>query len=107
MIAFAKHNFAMQKPTASSGNVGDHLAAAKRQGAEVDDGPDMPSELVYLWRHYRALARTRQSAGFGPLPLEWTQIEAYNLGTLAFLEAWEKEAIKAIDDAYIEASFAD
>jgi hypothetical protein len=85
--------------------VGEHLEAAKRQGASVEEAPDMPSELVYLWNHFRDLHRARSANGFGPNPIAWAEIDAYNRLAALDLGAWEIDAIRLMDDLFLMASY--
>lgn len=100
-MAYARTAFERMRAVGKQGAVGDHLAAAKRQGAAVTDAPDIPSEMVYLWEHYRNLSRSRGGNGFGPNPIGWPDIEAYDRLTRSYLEVWEVKAIRAMDDLFL------
>ena len=46
--------------------------------------------------------RFAPDAGFGPRPLNFREIRAYRLETLAFHEPWESRALGAMSRAYLE-----
>jgi hypothetical protein len=53
------------------------------------------------------MSRARGSTGFGPAPLSWADIEAWSRVTGTPVDPWEARAIRAIDDAIIEATRGD
>lgn len=57
----------------------------------------MPDELVYLWRLFREVSSARQSSGYGPQPLPYTEILAWQTLSGVVLEPWELDAFRSLD----------
>jgi hypothetical protein len=70
----------------------------------------MPFELSYIWGWFWELAATRQSHGFGPNPLSYSDIAAWAGLTGVALRASELDAIMMLDRlwflSYVEARSA-
>jgi hypothetical protein len=49
------------------------------------------------------LASRRQSSGFGPMKLSWSEIDAFNRLSGLVLRPWEIEVIEALDGAWMAA----
>ncbi len=58
--------------------------------------------MRYLWAAFLALHRARSSSGFGPNPISWAEIEAYSRLNWLFLDPWEVDTIRSLDEAYME-----
>lgn len=66
-----------------------------------DNAPKLPHDLRYLWVAFIEMHRARQG-GFGPLPISWSDILSYCTLMRMRLDPWEVEALRALDDAYLE-----
>lgn len=88
--------------------VSDHLAVVARvTGRKLDDNaPKLPREMRYLWRTFVSLHRARGSNGWGPSPIAWSDIDAFCRLTGVALDPWEVEAIRAVDEAFLETAAA-
>jgi hypothetical protein len=63
--------------------------------------PPYPLSLDYLWSIYSRLRRRKGAGQFGPLPIEWPDIEAFcRIGKIS-LSPWEIEIIETLDDLYL------
>ena len=54
-----------------------------------------------MWDTFVEIARRRQSAGFGPLPITHQELEAWQRNKRWPLAPWEVDAIMALDDAFL------
>lgn len=86
--------------------VADHLAVVARvRGRKLDENaPKLPREMRYLWRTFLSLHRARGSNGFGPNAITWSEMDAYCRLTGTALDPWEVEAIRALDEAFLDAA---
>jgi hypothetical protein len=67
---------------------------------------DFPLPLLYLWVAFNRIRRRKGGNGFGPSPIEMTDIDAFNrLSGMAFAP-WEVEMIERLDDIFLK-SLAD
>jgi len=62
---------------------------------------EMPDCLHYLWGWFCELSGGRGYAEFGALPLTYSEIQAWSQLTKSEPTAWEIEALKRIDRAYL------
>lgn len=60
--------------------------------------------MRYLWRQFTSLHRARTSNGWGPNPITWSELDAYCRLTGVQLDPWEVEAIRALDEAFLDAA---
>lgn len=80
----------------------DHYAALEKAGLwKRPKGPTLHPEMAYLWNAFARLHAARGSSGFGPAPISFSEIAAFDTLTAANLTAWEVEAIRALDDEYL------
>lgn len=84
----------------------EHLESVKRQTGVVPamlaDAPSLPAGCEMLWRDFMALHATRQVGMSGPARITYGDMVAYQtLGRFAFA-AWEIEAIRRADIAFLE-----
>lgn len=87
--------------------MGDHFAAAARQlGRPVATPPKLPPFAVHVWNTFSRLANARGGTGFGPAPLSFSEIDAFCRLTGERLDFWEIDAIRELDDAYLEEAAA-
>lgn len=74
----------------------DHLnkvwKQTKRKPAELENVPELPKELEYLWRWYKQL----QSR----IPLTWQEIESWSKLTAWVPTPAESETLKHLDAMY-------
>lgn len=61
----------------------------------------MPPSIAHIWEFFIELQRRRKSNGYGPIPLQYVDIEAWERLTHRKLDLWELQAILGIDDAYL------
>ena len=61
----------------------------------------MPDCLHYLWGWFCELSGARGYAEFGALPLTYSEIRAWAELTKTSPTAWEIDALKRIDRAYL------
>jgi hypothetical protein len=65
--------------------------------------PDFPIPLAYLWQAYHRIRRRKGGNGFGVMPLEWSDIDAFNRLTGMALAPWEVGMIERLDDVFLKA----
>lgn len=72
--------------------------------AAVDAAPpELPSIARPIWRAFLELHRTR-SGGFGPGPITYAEIDAWQRTMCVRLLPWEVFALRRVDDAFIEST---
>ena len=90
---------------------GTTLAAIARQ-VEADTGqwpedipepPEIPPEAENLWAWFWQLRTAQPSAGFGPAPLSFGEMDAWRRVTGNPLEPWQAEVLLAMDAAFLAA----
>ena len=59
-----------------------------------------PPALAYLWHAFGRLRR-RKGGGWGAVPIEWTDIEAFCRRSGLRLRPWEIEIIETLDDLFV------
>lgn len=65
------------------------------------DAPELPSGCEQLWLDFLALHECRGSSGFGPHKISWRDFADWQGVTGAWLEPWQRDAIRKADDAFI------
>lgn len=80
----------------------DHYAAVSKATGRKLDEPKLPAALIYLWNHFMQLHRGRTYNGFGANPISWSEFHAYCQVTRTALSPWEVEAIRMLDEVYLE-----
>lgn len=87
------------------GTVLEHLRAIEsKTGATPQvllDAPVLPDACVELWGIFTELHACRNS-GFGPAPITFADIDAFQRVSGIRLEPWELAAIRRADAAYLE-----
>lgn len=109
MIAFAEATFrlaVMQEGVPLKLVLEGLLARAKsaKRRAELEkelDVPPPPRTLIYLFDIFNRLRRRKGSAGFGPSPIEWPDIDAFCRHTALHLSPWEVEVIEDLDNLFL------
>ena len=66
----------------------------------MDDEPELPGVLQYLWEWFWELAR-RRGGGLGPAPITWQELDAWAGRTGKEPTPWEAALIMRLDDAYL------
>ena len=66
--------------------------------------PVLDSRIAHIWQWFVDLDASRASGGFGPSPITYSDIAAYQAVTREVIEPWEARAIRSIDDAILSAS---
>lgn len=64
--------------------------------------PHLPPSVAHLWEMYFRIRRRKGSNGFGPVPIEWPDIDAFIRVSGTSVRPWEVRIVEAIDDAYLE-----
>lgn len=65
------------------------------------DRPPCPDGCEHLWAAYKELHASRAHSGFGPLRINFAEIDAFQRVTGLRLKAWEVEAIRRADRAFM------
>jgi len=69
--------------------------------------PPFPAEIGYVWQAWSRI-RQRKGAGYsGPVPIEWTDIDAFLRRSGVVLAPYEIEFIEMIDDEFLKAYAAE
>lgn len=88
------------------GTVLEHLQAIERQTGVTPqvllDAPALPEGCEELWRIFAELHACRGNTGFGPSRITYADIDAFERVSGVKLQAWEREAIRRADQAYLE-----
>lgn len=83
----------------------DHLENWERQNRQrhpmLADAPQLPAGCLVLWRDFTALHSARGASGFSPARISFSDIDAYQRVNDTRLHAWEIEAIRRADNAYL------
>lgn len=64
--------------------------------------PALPPEVRHLWHTFLELHRTRPSSGFGSSAITFGEMDAWQRLKRMPFEAWEVDAIRELDDAWLE-----
>jgi hypothetical protein len=84
------------------GSVAEHSASAARQWAAIgkkvkiaaiDDVPECPTALTYLWGYFCEILSGLASNGFGPAVVTWEALAAWSAFMRIALEPWEARAL--------------
>jgi hypothetical protein len=62
---------------------------------------DLPYALTYLWKWFCELSGGRGYSEVGPMPLTYSEIQAWSQLTKSDPSAWEVETLKMIDNVYL------
>jgi hypothetical protein len=106
-MAHAEHHFERGR-SAGGAAVSDHLASVARQlgkpiQAIAAAPPELPLGARHIWRAFLELHRTR-SGGFGPGPITYAEIDAWQRTMCLRLLPWEIFALRRVDDAFLEST---
>lgn len=65
--------------------------------------PPFPDILEDVWKLFIDLSNTRSQGYSGPLPITYSEIEAWSRITETPITSWEVSVIKRLDNVYIRA----
>lgn len=68
----------------------------------MPEPPALPPEVRHLWHTFLELNRTRPSSGFGASAIPFAEMDAWQRLKRMPFEAWEVDAIRELDDAWLE-----
>lgn len=100
----AEHHFTMARCGDDGVSVGLKLeqveqATGKRPGQL--DGPEIPPQLAHVYGWFVEISQGRTGNGFGPNPLTWEGIDAWQRLTETVVRPWEVALIKRLDGVYL------
>lgn len=107
-VAFAAHEFELAVPQKPDGlPLKEHLMAAwqrtGRQPAKLANAPAMPIGCGRLWADFLELSHCRGSTQTGAMPITFADLDAWQRVRGVRLEAWEVDAIRRADMAFLKA----
>jgi hypothetical protein len=106
LIAFAEHEFELDAPR-KGGSLRQHYEAAAAQGsptAQVElDGLELPAPAAHVWQWFQELAAGRGSNGWGPNPLTWADLGAWQRLTGVHPSPHELGWLLHLDQAWLKA----
>ena len=79
------------------------VAQATGRRPDALNVPPCPDVSEHVWHWFLELHSGRQGGGMGPSPLAWSEIESWSRQMGTQPHAWEIEAIKALDMAWLRA----
>jgi hypothetical protein len=65
--------------------------------------PPLPMALFYLWAAYKRIRRRKGGNGFGPVPLEGSDFQAYEHRYRVRFLPFENEILDELDDLWLAA----
>jgi hypothetical protein len=106
-MAFARHQFIGSK-RAGDAAVSEHMASVARQlGKPLEQvagkPPDLPEGARLIWRAFLEMHNTR-AGGFGPGPITYAEIDAWQRVMCSRLLPWEVDALRKVDDAFLQSA---
>jgi hypothetical protein len=69
---------------------------------EALEGVPLPDPAAYVWDAFLELSSHRASSGFGPSPLSWLDLDAWQRVTGTTMTALERSWIFELDRMFIE-----
>lgn len=105
-MAFAHSEFELGAPQKVDGlALRVHLEAIQRRTGIPPDAlanaPTLPDGCEQLWRDFLALHNSRGSSGFGPSRITYADLEAFQRVEDVRLPAWQIDAIRGADGAFM------
>lgn len=89
---------------AKEGRVAEFGASIQEQTGswpeDIPEPPDIPPALEHLWAWFWQLRTANPSAGFGPAPLSFGEMDAWQRVTGNRLEPWHVDTLLAMDAAF-------
>ena len=104
MIAFAEHEFGLNRADKNGTTVRQHLTQVAKQIKRSPEGligPKMPREMAYMWAMFLSLNAGRGGSEGGPNPLSYTEIKAWCDLCGEHLMVWELDILKRLDATYL------
>lgn len=105
LVEYAGHEFHLSSRQKDGATLRAHLNVAWRATGQMPEElqpKELPECLFYLWQWFCELSNGRQSGGFGPEPLSYSEIKAWAELTGNIPEAWEVETIKELDRVFLK-----
>jgi hypothetical protein len=62
---------------------------------------------VYVWEWFLAISARRSSSGFGPSPITWLDIDAWQRVTGIFMATFERDWIFELDRMFLDSASAE
>jgi hypothetical protein len=104
-VTFAAHQFELAAPQDDGSPLLAHLESAWRASGKMPamlaDAPTLPEGCAQLWADFATLHDSRGSTGFGPMRITWRDLADWQDVTGARLDAWQVDAIRRADNAYL------
>ena len=82
-------------------SVNDHLAVVRKKLGRASTPPDLPEAARFAWAAFVDLSGARQAA-LSLQPIPYSEIAAYQATTRRDLCGWEVDAIRGLDDLYLQ-----
>lgn len=111
-MAFAQVQFRLNARQADGASLREHLVSVAQQTGETPQELEeanaaiCPPMLAHVWGWFLDLHRARGGAGMGPESLSYREIAAWASLTGQRLEPWELDALRALDEAWMEQAAA-
>lgn len=104
--AFAADQFALNAPVDGGNSLREHLLVVYERTGRMPERlanvPALPVGCEQLWLDFSELHASRGSTGFGPARITFLDLYAWGQVNGATLSAWQLEAIRRADNAYLE-----
>jgi len=97
----------LQAPQSDGQTLLDHLEQVEKatgQRPPEAECQEPPIEGEYLWEWFWELNQGRQAGISGPASLSWLEIKAWSELNRVQLEQWELQAIRIMENAYLQAA---
>jgi hypothetical protein len=108
LIGYAENEFKLNKRQGDGCTAREHLEKENRNRQLLGKEPppqlepmELPYMLNYLWSWFCDLSGGRGYAEFGPLPLSYSEIQAWAALTKNEPTAWEVNVLKQIDREFL------
>ena len=87
-------------------SVAPHSIQAREELEELESVP-LPSAAEYIWSIFLELSAHRTSGGFGPTPLSWQDLDAWQRVTKEPITARERAWVFELDRLFLEDAIAE
>jgi hypothetical protein len=104
LIEYAGHEFALDARQKDGATLREHLEKIQQQSGKTPkqlESVDRPDAALYLWEWFIDLSNGRQYGECGAMPLSYAEMQAWSNLRRIRPEAWEAEAIRRLDHAYL------
>lgn len=109
MVKWAEHEFKLNKKDENGISHRENLEQVERQigyrPPQLENPVEFPSLLSHIWFAFISLNSARSIGPSGVNPLSYQDIKAWKELTNSVINPKEIEAIKRLDNAYLEASY--